>query len=261
MSGVFCTNNAQAPSLFSNVTLTSRWSYVETVSGNSALLQSNGIPFDWRSNGIAFDCRRALLPETVSTYDRLLVSVTLEKREGACALFVQKTPDIPCLQWINYWHTHTHTHTQLCISLYSFTHLVAWGQCLPLLQDCIWTTCPKAVPTCAEDPCPSILVELRPVSPRHFRTWFWFHEDLDCWEERQVLLGPHAVTNVPVSTIDLQLAQQCRRYLHPLSPSASLPPVSCQTQLKEEEWMREREKENKPVTLTRFTYESRQYVL
>ena len=48
MSGVFCTNNAQAPSLFSNVTLTSRRSYVETVSGNSALLQSNGIPFDWR---------------------------------------------------------------------------------------------------------------------------------------------------------------------------------------------------------------------
>ena len=43
MSGVFCTNNAQAPSLFSNVTLTSRRSYVETVSGNSALLQSNGI--------------------------------------------------------------------------------------------------------------------------------------------------------------------------------------------------------------------------
>ena len=37
---------------------------------------------------------RALLPETVSTYDRLLVSVTLEKREGACALFVQKTPDM-----------------------------------------------------------------------------------------------------------------------------------------------------------------------
>ena len=34
-----------------------------------------------------------MLPETVSTYDRLLVSVTLEKREGACALFVQKTPD------------------------------------------------------------------------------------------------------------------------------------------------------------------------
>ena len=30
MSGVFCTNNAQAPSLFSNVTLTSRRSYVET---------------------------------------------------------------------------------------------------------------------------------------------------------------------------------------------------------------------------------------
>ena len=41
VSGVFCTNNAQAPSLFSNVTLTSRRSYVETVSGNSALLQSN----------------------------------------------------------------------------------------------------------------------------------------------------------------------------------------------------------------------------
>ena len=39
----FCTNNAQAPSLFSNVTLTSRRSYVQTVSGNSALLQSNGI--------------------------------------------------------------------------------------------------------------------------------------------------------------------------------------------------------------------------
>ena len=35
MSGVFCTNNAQAPSLFSNVTLTSRRSYVETVSGNN----------------------------------------------------------------------------------------------------------------------------------------------------------------------------------------------------------------------------------
>ena len=34
------------------------------------------------------------MPETVSTYDRLLVSVTLEKREGACALFVQKTPDM-----------------------------------------------------------------------------------------------------------------------------------------------------------------------
>ena len=34
------------------------------------------------------------MPETVSTYDRLLVSVTLEKREGACALFVPKTPDM-----------------------------------------------------------------------------------------------------------------------------------------------------------------------
>ena len=55
LSGVFhwsCTNNAQAPSLFSNVTLTSRRNM------------------------------------------RLLVSVTLEKREGACALFVQKTPDM-----------------------------------------------------------------------------------------------------------------------------------------------------------------------
>ena len=39
-SGVFCTINAQAPSLFSNVTLT----------------------------------RRALLPETVSTYDQLRAS-------------------------------------------------------------------------------------------------------------------------------------------------------------------------------------------
>ena len=47
----FCTNNAQAPSLFSNVTLTSR--------------------------------------HTIN-FVRLLVSVTLEKREGACALFVQK---------------------------------------------------------------------------------------------------------------------------------------------------------------------------
>ena len=69
MSGVFRTNNAQAPNLFSNVTLTRRRSYVETVLGNSALLQSNGI------------------------FDRLLVSVTLEKRLGACALFVRKTPD------------------------------------------------------------------------------------------------------------------------------------------------------------------------
>ena len=56
MSGVFCTNNAQAPSLFSNVTLTSR--------------------------------------RTKLIFVRLLVSVTLEKREGACALFVQKTPEI-----------------------------------------------------------------------------------------------------------------------------------------------------------------------
>ena len=50
---------------------------------NSALLQSNGTI--WLKKGTV-----ALLPETVSTYDRLLVSVTLEKREGACALFVQK---------------------------------------------------------------------------------------------------------------------------------------------------------------------------
>ena len=55
MSGVFCTNNAQAPSLFSNVTLTSR-----------------------RTKLIV--C--------------LLVSVTLEKRERICAMFVQKTPDM-----------------------------------------------------------------------------------------------------------------------------------------------------------------------
>ena len=51
MSGVFCTNNAQAPSLFSNVTLTSRRSYVETVSGNSALLQSNGICYVGKEGG------------------------------------------------------------------------------------------------------------------------------------------------------------------------------------------------------------------
>ena len=48
----------------------------------------------WHTVFLPFDWRRALLPETVSTYDRLLVSVTLEKREGACALFVQKTPDM-----------------------------------------------------------------------------------------------------------------------------------------------------------------------
>ena len=48
----------------------------------------------WNSFGqpcpSSVDWRRARLPETVSTYDRRLVSVTLEKREGACALFVQK---------------------------------------------------------------------------------------------------------------------------------------------------------------------------
>ena len=58
MSGVFCTNNAQAPSLFSNITLTSSKLFQHTIN-----------------------------------FVRLLVSVTLEKREGACALFVQKTPE------------------------------------------------------------------------------------------------------------------------------------------------------------------------
>ena len=44
------------------------------------------IPFDWR---------RALLPETVShTINFVRLLVTLEKREGAYALFVQKTPDM-----------------------------------------------------------------------------------------------------------------------------------------------------------------------
>ena len=32
--------------------------------------------------------------EGVRFFVHLLVSVTLEKREGACALFVQKTPDL-----------------------------------------------------------------------------------------------------------------------------------------------------------------------
>ena len=41
---------------------------------------------------IPFDRRRALLPETVSTYDRLLVSVTLEKREGACVCTKNSRP-------------------------------------------------------------------------------------------------------------------------------------------------------------------------
>ena len=31
---------------------------------------------------------------TNNAHDRLLVSVTLEKRERACALFVQRTPDL-----------------------------------------------------------------------------------------------------------------------------------------------------------------------
>ena len=65
------------------------WSFLyKQCTSSLPLFQRNTnkhIPFDWR---------RALLPETVSTYDRLLVSVTLEKREGACALFVQKTPDM-----------------------------------------------------------------------------------------------------------------------------------------------------------------------
>ena len=77
MSGDFCTNNAQAPSLFFNVTSRrTKLMVCETVSGNSALL-------------------RALLPETVSqTINFVRLLVTLEKREGACALFVQKSPDI-----------------------------------------------------------------------------------------------------------------------------------------------------------------------
>ena len=57
MSGVFCTNNAQAPSLFSHVTLT----YCFNIRSTSCVCS---------------------------------VSVTLKKREGACALFVQKTPDL-----------------------------------------------------------------------------------------------------------------------------------------------------------------------
>ena len=53
-----------------------------------------------RLSHVPFDWRRALLPETVSTYDRLLVGVTLEKREGACALFAQKTPGkLFCLEF------------------------------------------------------------------------------------------------------------------------------------------------------------------
>ena len=43
-------------------------------------------------------CCPKLFQHTIN-FVRLLVSVTLEKREGACALFVQKTPDIqgiPC---------------------------------------------------------------------------------------------------------------------------------------------------------------------
>ena len=73
MSGVFCTNNVRSYIVHRTIVRSYRRSYVETVSGNSALLQSNGI--------------------TVSTYDRLLVSVPFEKREGACTLFVQKTPN------------------------------------------------------------------------------------------------------------------------------------------------------------------------
>ena len=65
------------------------------------------IPFDWR---------RALLPETVSTYDRLLVSVTLEKREGACALFVQKTPDMFTVAEIR--HLSEPCHNSPCLALF-----------------------------------------------------------------------------------------------------------------------------------------------
>ena len=54
MSGDFCTNNAQAPSLFSNVTSRRMKLMVcETVSGNSALLQSN----IWLKKGtVAWNC-------------------------------------------------------------------------------------------------------------------------------------------------------------------------------------------------------------
>ena len=38
-------------------------------------------------------CCSKLFQHTIN-FVRLLVSVTLEKREGACALFVQKTPDM-----------------------------------------------------------------------------------------------------------------------------------------------------------------------
>ena len=65
ISVVFYTNNAKAPSLFSNVTSGRTKLMVharETVSGNSALLQSNGM----RKRG------------------------SEENREGACAFFVQK---------------------------------------------------------------------------------------------------------------------------------------------------------------------------
>ena len=100
MSGVFCTNNAQAPSLFSNVTLTSRRSYVETVSGNSALLQPNGI-YHLTEEGHCCP-----LPETVSTYDRLLVSVTLEKREGASSVHCLYKKLQPCKKKI--WNIKNH---------------------------------------------------------------------------------------------------------------------------------------------------------
>ena len=72
------------------------------------------------------------------TYDRLLVCVTLEKREGACALFVQKTPDMcpwrlkkqknlklyihVALTWLSYF---------LCSALLFFFNA---GVCSTLLQ-------------------------------------------------------------------------------------------------------------------------------
>ena len=71
MSGVFCTSNAQAPSLFSNVTLTSR---------RTKMIVCWNIPFDWR---------RALLPETVSTYDHL--------RASACWCYVGKEGGSWCI--------------------------------------------------------------------------------------------------------------------------------------------------------------------
>ena len=97
MSGVFCTNNAQAPSLFSNVTVTSRrtklivcWNCFEQQCPSSVKWYiPNGI-YHLTEEG---HCCSKLFQHTIN-FVRLLVSVTLEKREGACALFVQKIPDM-----------------------------------------------------------------------------------------------------------------------------------------------------------------------